>query len=190
MAYTVYCHTNKINGKKYVGITSQSVYERWQNGKHYSRHKIFYADIIKYGWDNFSHDVLYSNLSKEDAEAKEKEIISRLNLTDSSKGYNKRSGGKAVSSPDDTTRAKLSALNKGSNNPFYNRKHTAQTKRIMAERKPKKEVICIETQETFKSIREASRQTKVDHSDIIKCCKGNKITAGGYHWKYKEVVIV
>ena len=45
----------------------------------------------------------------------------------------------------------------------------------------------IETQEVFKSTREAERQLKVDHSDIIKCCKGNKITAGGYHWRYEEV---
>lgn len=189
MAYTVYCHTNKINRKKYVGITSQSVYARWQNGKHYSRHSRFYADILKYGWDNFNHDVLYTGLTRESAEELEKELIFTLGLTDLDKGYNQRDGGRSIPSLSKQARHKLSELNKGENNPFYNCKHTENTKRIMSERRPKKSVICIETQEVFNSTREAERQLRVDHSDIIKCCKGIKNTAGGYHWEYKEGVV-
>lgn len=29
--YTVYIHSNKLNDKKYVGITSQNPNRRWQN---------------------------------------------------------------------------------------------------------------------------------------------------------------
>ena len=188
MSYTVYCHTNKTNGKKYIGITSQNVFDRWQNGKHYSRHARFYADILKYGWNNFNHEVLYTGLTRESAEQIEKELISELGLKDPDKGYNKMSGGRSISSPSEQTRAKLSALNKGENNPFYNRKHSNDTRLIMSERKLKKAVICVETQVSYKSTRDAERQTKVDHSDIIKVCKGVKTTAGGYHWKYKEVI--
>jgi len=37
----------------------------------------------------------------------------------------------------------------------------------------------------FKSGREASRQTNVDQSSIIKCCKGKVKRAGGYTFNYK-----
>lgn len=38
----------------------------------------------------------------------------------------------------------------------------------------------------YKSISEASRQTNTNHSNIIMCCKGQRKTAGGYKWRYKE----
>ena len=36
------------------------------------------------------------------------------------------------------------------------------------------------------SINEASRKLKIQHSNIISCCKGKRKTAGNYIWKYKE----
>lgn len=189
MPYSVYCHTNKINGKKYVGATSQSVLARWENGKHYSRHTRFYRDITKYGWDNFTHEVLYTNLTKDQAEKVEKELIAKLDLTNPEKGYNAFRGGYISKTVSDSTRAKLSKNSKGSNNPFYNRKHSNESKRIMSERKPKKAVRCIETNKLFKSLREAELITGVYHSDISKVCRGLKLTAGGYHWIFEEGVI-
>ncbi len=187
MAYTVYCHTNKINNKKYVGITSQSVYDRWQNGKRYSRHSRFYSDIVKYGWDNFNHEILYTGLTKDSAVKIESELISSLSLTNPDKGYNYFVNGQTGCEFSAQTRLRLSELSKGENNPFYHHTHTEETRRIMSDRKPKKAVVCIETQVSYKSTRDAERQTNIDHSDIIKVCKGVKVSAGGYHWKYAEV---
>ena len=91
--YFVYCHTNKINGKKYIGITCKKKPEyRWgKNGKNYSD-QIFGKAIEKYGWDIFEHEILYSNLPQEDAKQKEKELIKKYN-TQVPNGYNITIGG-------------------------------------------------------------------------------------------------
>mgnify|MGYP003608234714 FL=1 len=36
----------------------------------------------------------------------------------------------------------------------------------------------------FFSIQEASRQVKVPHANIVKCCTGERETAGGFRWQY------
>ena len=37
----------------------------------------------------------------------------------------------------------------------------------------------------YKSIREAERETGANNSSISACCKGKRITAGSYQWRYK-----
>lgn len=51
MSWTVYEHWSP-SGKVYVGITSQSIKVRWQNGNGYIKCKTFYRAIRKYGWEN------------------------------------------------------------------------------------------------------------------------------------------
>ena len=74
--YCLYCHTNKINGKKYFGITCQKPQRRWQNGNGYKT-KYFYNAIEKYGWNNFIHEVLIENLSFDEAKKLEIEYIKK-----------------------------------------------------------------------------------------------------------------
>lgn len=89
--YTVYCHTNKINGKKYIGITSQKPEKRWgTNGRNYKGQK-FHNAIEKYGWDNFEHELLFNNLTEQSAKDKEIELIRTYNTQRN--GYNISSGG-------------------------------------------------------------------------------------------------
>lgn len=47
-----------------------------------------------------------------------------------------------------------------------------------------KAVYCVELDKTFDSMNEAERQTNINHGSISSCCKGNRSTAGGYHWSY------
>ena len=52
-----------------------------------------------------------------------------------------------------------------------------------------KEVINLDTGETFISVREASKFYGISESFLASCCRGEYSLAGGYRWKYlKEVV--
>ena len=87
MKYNIYKHTNLINNKSYIGITSQKCQNRWGiNGKGYELQPKFYNAIQKYGWDNFQHDILYTDLNKETALKIESELIKKYNTIEN--GYN------------------------------------------------------------------------------------------------------
>ena len=58
--YTVYMHDNKINHKKYIGITSQDPEKRWRQGTNYKTCIAFQRAVDKYGWDGFDHIILYT----------------------------------------------------------------------------------------------------------------------------------
>ena len=91
--YTVYQHKNKINRKIYIGITMQEPKQRWRNGEGYKSSPHFYAAIQKYGWNNFEHNILFQDLTKEEACAKEQELIAKYNSMNRNFGYNSTSGG-------------------------------------------------------------------------------------------------
>lgn len=110
--YKVYCHTSP-NGKRYVGI-SNNPEKRWNNGKGYIKNYLFYRAIEKYGWNNFNHEILYDNLSIEEAGAIEQKLIQKWNLTDPNFGYNLREGGNGKFS--DYSRYLMSKNRKGNTN--------------------------------------------------------------------------
>lgn len=92
--WKVYCYTNKVNGKKYVGITSTSLPARsGHRGKKYRECPFFGNAIAKYGWDAFEVEILRNNLSETEAAELEQFYIKALHTQDSRFGYNIRSGG-------------------------------------------------------------------------------------------------
>jgi group I intron endonuclease len=101
--YTVYKHTTP-NGKVYIGITKQKVKKRWFNGEGYRGCSYFYKAIQKYGWENIKHEILFTGLTKEEAETKEIELIEYYDSTNSEKGYNLREGGSLYGFNDETIR--------------------------------------------------------------------------------------
>ena len=103
--YLVYKHTNKINNKIYIGITSRTAQERWgHNGNNYSTSPHFFSAVHKYGWDNFEHEILFEELTKEEACAKEKELIKEYKANDRRFGYNQTDGGEYFEANEDVRR--------------------------------------------------------------------------------------
>lgn len=206
--FCVYKHTSP-NGKVYIGITSQSPARRWQGGLGYKENPHFHSAIQIYGWDNFKHEILFEDLTKEEAEAKEIELIAHFNSTDRACGYNISSGG-GVNFPSEEGRQKLRELWTGHVFSDEVRQKISQTQKgkvISAETRAKmsashrgkkkppdaiaksnkakyKAVLCIETGEVFKQMKDAQIKYKTNH--IHSVCKGQRQTAGGYHWQYLE----
>lgn len=123
--YSVYRFTFP-NGKLYFGITScAKVEHRWGKGKNYNG--LVRNAINKYGWEHVKKDILYSDLSQEDAEKLEMKLISEYNTTDTDNGYNISTGGKSCRGyhPSEETREKLRAYAR--NRPQSHLDHISQS---------------------------------------------------------------
>lgn len=116
--YIVYMHINKVNNKKYIGITKhQNAEKRWKNGKGYDG-QVFYKAVCKYGWTNFEHKVLIHGLTLEQACRWEIKLIKHYNTMDKRYGYNMTTGGEHTTYSSETKeKIRLSKL--GENNPMY-----------------------------------------------------------------------
>lgn len=148
--FTVYEHVNKINGKRYIGITSKSVKRRWRpDGSGYKNNPYFWHAIQKYGWSNFEHRVLKQGISEDEACQMEKDLILRYHSNDLQNGYNIAEGGKYNVMPQ-ATRERMSRERKGKhcgadnpnygnhklageNNPNYGKHHSEEIRRKISE---------------------------------------------------------
>ena len=126
--YIIYKHTNIINGKCYIGQTCQAMQERSALGSKYKNNgqKKFYNAIKKYGWGNFTHEVIEDNIPNlEEALLKESYYIK---LYDSFKnGYNSNEGGLGNRGHkiSQETKDKISQKNKGKT-PWNKGKHLTE----------------------------------------------------------------
>lgn len=75
--WIVYRHISPSN-KVYVGITSIGTQRRWgKNGRNYLKNNqpLFANAILKYGWDNFIHEIILEGISESHAKYTEKYLI-------------------------------------------------------------------------------------------------------------------
>lgn len=114
--YYVYIHTLP-NNKVYIGITHQNCNRRWRNnGKGYRNNKYFYNAINKYRWENIKHEILFENLTKEEAEQKEIELIKQYKSNNKKYGYNIANGGNCLGTVSEQTKKILREKSLGNHN--------------------------------------------------------------------------
>lgn len=176
--YTIYKHITP-NNKIYIGITSMKVIRRWNNGHGYRCNEHFNRAIKKYGWKNIQHEILFTNFTKEEAEAKEIELIAFYKSNQRKYGYNIENGGK-VHKVSEETKEKIRRANIG-------KKLTEEMNYKLQKghkEKCKKPIICIETNEVFESAKEVGEKYNVSGTNVTACCRGRQKTVKKLHFKY------
>lgn len=170
--WCVYKHTSP-SGKVYIGI-AKDVKHRWRNnGAGYKGSTRIHNAIIKYGWDNFEHEILLSGLSQRDACQKEIELIQHYQSTDIRYGYNLQSGGKSFVSNEESCK-KISDALMGHTVSEQTRAKLRQTK--------SQPIICIETNTVYESCNEAAEALGLCSTSIGKVTNGRQETCGGLHF--------
>lgn len=202
--YIVYEHKNLINQKVYIGITSLPPLIRWNGGRNYRGCTHFYNAILKYGWDNFSHAILFEGLTKKEACDMEQILISKYKREGIS--YNITNGGEGTLGikHSETSKRKISESRKGIKySPETLSKmsvsHLGKTLSEDAKTKISKPVIQMTLDGEFvarwKSISEVCRVFGYTRSKISECCYNrrklrgrviSKPTAYGYKWKFED----
>lgn len=224
----VYKITNLLNNRNYIGV-SIHIEERWEQHKKGKGNKELYADIKKYGIENFSFSII--EICDEEQMYKKEPYWIKV-FEGYSKGYNKNLGGdtanlqavektkkpiycydlngnfiKRYDSLSEAERdtgvpnTNISRNAKGKVHkagPFqwryeYFSKIPPYKRTINFKNKPKgqaKSVLQYSKNGIFikeyPSGVEAAKQTKTNASSLRMCCNGQRKTAGGYIWRFKE----
>lgn len=160
MSWCIYKHTNKINGKVYIGQTKhiKNPNLRWKDGLGYSPLFPFGRAIDKYGWHNFEHEIIENNIETlEQANEREMFWIEYYHSYTGDplcNGYNATKGGD-------------SRENLG---------------RAIYQIDPVSFFII----RKWNSILSASEEFAIDHRVIQRACTGEYRHAGGYCWCFVE----
>lgn len=202
--WTVYRHISP-SGKVYVGITSRATKKRWAYGYGYKNSTMFKSAILKYGWNNIKHEVLFTGLTEERAKKLEIDLIRHYknlgisyNITDGGDGHlgcswcpsielrkkwsEQRKGRKLTKEWKD----KISKATKGK---VFRRDIIEKAAKASGKARAKAIVqysLDGTVVKEWSSIREAARAFNVFPADLLKCCQGKRKTRVGFMWKYKE----
>jgi group I intron endonuclease len=200
--------TNRINGKSYVGITTNpTLQRRWYSHRFHenSSGKLIHKAIKKHGEENFTIEQIASAIgSLENLKLVEKELIKQLE-TKVPNGYNLTDGGDGVFgykhskesiekrkakmvgyTHSEETLQKMSNAHSGENNHFYGKTHTEETKRKNAEAHKKGIIIAknIQTNEQFflDGVQDIKKY-KFNPSHVYECISGKAKTHKGFTFK-------
>ena len=204
----IYQIRNLINGKVYIGssvnlhVRALAHFNSLKRNAHENQ-KLQRA-YNKYGLDKLVFEVL-EYVEKDTLLEREQYYIDTLNAVN--EGYNICPVAKHTVDWVWTPAQRKSRC--GAGNPMYGKHHSEEHKKRISDAEKgripwnkgrkmteserlqvreyngnSKRVQCIETEIIFFSVSEAGRQYQIKPSNISACARGERKTAGGYHWVY------
>lgn len=206
--YCVYIHRLKDDGRVYIGQTC-NLANRWcGKGTRYEKCPRFGNAIKKYGWDNFTHEILLDSLSKEEADVYEDYLIEQYRANQKGFGFNIRGGGSRGKQSAESiekarqcnlgrklteeTRRKMSNSRRGVPLSEYHKRRISESRTnnsnvkkanaIKAEQ-CKKLVLCVDTGVIYPSVNDAAMSVGVSKTCISECLHGKQRTSKGFHWR-------
>ena len=170
----VYCITNLINKKIYIGSTTTNFrhrYLQYKSGfiRKLDNQPILYRAFRKYGFENFSFELICIT-------SKENTLVMEQFYIDKGTDYN-------------------SCLIAGSLEGFKHPENSKTRTVVGGKHHSSKAVTKYDKKgnfiKTYASIIEACEDNNIkSKSNIIQCCKGKVFTAGGFRWSYRNEKLV
>lgn len=187
VVYGLVCPIERII--RYIGIScnpkSRKKAHASEKGNSYK--KAWIQKCIRTTGQAPSFRVLRKNLSFKEACKLEKCLIKSRRKKIGKKLTNLTDGGEGRQNykHKEETKLKIGQAQIGNKNHMYGKKISLERKKMVSKS------VCQYDKDgnlinEFYSVVEAKRQTNIDDSVIIKCCKGKQGTAGDFIWRYKE----
>lgn len=161
LVYEIYMHTNKINGKIYIGYTKNGTFHRWKEHIKKARsgsQSAFHLALMKYGPEPhiWKHEVLEEIIGVDEANKAETKWVAYYKSNQKGIGYNLTEGGnspifseKTLKKMSEATKAQMTPERrermsknmkdywKDKPNPFLGKTHTEESLKIMSEKHKK-----------------------------------------------------
>lgn len=167
MIHSIYKIVNQINGKVYIGYTTNPK-SRLRTHKHNSKklEGAFYSAVRKYGWDNFIFEIIYQSFDENHCHNVMEEYFIReyKSHVDEGFGYNMSYGGEGQINPSEKTRYKIGTANRGKKRNSL----SEETKRKIGLANSQKK----RTDKQKEHLREINLGKKQSEKSIAKRCKG------------------
>lgn len=145
--------------------------------------------LINIGWDNIEHKILYTNLSKKEAEELEIKLIKEYKSNDRSYGYNIDNGGNSIGKHNEETKIKISKSQKKRLEKTNLNSKQLSVLRQYAFKSKKIGMYSLDNEliNVYNSLSEVKDKLNIPTlAHISECCKGKRNKAYGYIWRYLE----